>query len=97
MRSQFVTASRRNIRYRPLAFTEQGVSMLSGILHSVRAVEVNIAIMRAFVQMRQLLSTTKELTRKLEELENKLVAHDYQIEEIVEAIRQLMTPRKRTT
>jgi hypothetical protein len=66
--------------------------MLSGILHSRRAVEVNIAILRAFVRMRHLLSANRELALKLAELENKLIAHDGKIEEIVEAIRGLMNP-----
>jgi len=66
--------------------------MLSGVLHSRRAIDVNIAIMRAFVRMRQALSTNRHLAEKLKELENKLVAHDYQIGEIVEAIRGLMSP-----
>ena len=66
--------------------------MLSSVLHSERSVEVNIEIMRAFVRMRKVLSTNYELARKLEELENKLIAHDYQIEEVVNAIRAFMQP-----
>jgi hypothetical protein len=77
-------------RHTPNVFTEQGVAMLSGILRSDRAIEVNLAIMRAFVQMRQMLTSNARLARKLEELENKLIAHDYQIEEIIQAIRGLM-------
>jgi membrane-associated protease RseP (regulator of RpoE activity) len=95
IRSQTVTGSRRNLRYRPLAFTEQGVAMLAGILKSDRAVEVNIAIMRAFVRMRRLLLANHELAAKLDELENKLIAHDYRIGDIMKAIRKLMrTPDK---
>lgn len=60
-------------RYPPYAFTEQGVAMLSSVLHSKRAVRVNVEIMRAFVRLRELLSTHKDLARKLEELEKKLV------------------------
>jgi hypothetical protein len=74
----------------PYAFTQEGVSMLSGILHSERAVEVNIAIMRAFVRMGEILSANSKLAEKLRELENKLIAHDYQIEDILRAIRKLM-------
>ncbi len=82
-------------KYLPHAFTQEGVSMLSGILHSERAVEVNIAIMRAFIRMRQILSADSLLAEKLRELENKLIAHDYQIEDILKAIRKLMREPKR--
>ena len=77
-------------RHLPYAFTEQGVAMLSGVLHSDRAVEVNIAIMRVFVRMRHLLSSNQKLATKLQELENKLIAHDYQIEDVMKVIRRLM-------
>src|SRR6185312_5981152 len=77
LRSQIVTLEevRRGThrKYLPMAFTEQGVAMLSGLLRSDRAVEANIAIMRAFVRMREILSTNDRLARKLEELENKLM------------------------
>ena len=66
--------------------------MLSSVLRSKRAIQVNIAIMRAFVQLRQLLATNKELTEKLADLERKIGTHDEQIQAIFEAIRQLMTP-----
>jgi len=79
-------------RHPPYAFTEQGVAMLSGVLKSKRAVKVNIEIMRAFVRLRQLLSTHKELAQKLAELERRIGAHDEQIQMVFEAIRQLMTP-----
>jgi hypothetical protein len=79
-------------RYLPYAFTEQGVAMLSGILNSTRAVQVNIEIMRAFVRLRQMLSTHKELERKLITLEKK---YDEQFKVIFDAIRALMaTPEK---
>lgn len=77
-------------RYLPYAFTEQGVAMLSGVLTSPRAIRVNIAIMRAFVRLRQLLASHKELARKLEELERHLRDYDQKIEAIFSAIRQLM-------
>ena len=68
-RSQFVTLKRgQNPKYRPYAFTEQGVAMLSSVLQSERAVQVNIAIMRTFVRIRELLATHKDLTRKIEDL-----------------------------
>jgi hypothetical protein len=76
-------------RYAPLAFTEQGVAMLSSVLRSKRAVRVNIEIMRAFVNLRQLLATHKDLARKLEVLEQK---YDAQFKVVFDAIRQLMAP-----
>src|SRR6266699_3397149 len=94
--SQFVTSSRkhRGRRYRPYAFTEQGVAMLSSVLNSERAVKVNIAIMRAFVKLRQTLETNRELARKFSELEKRIGKHDQDITAIIEAIRQLMAPPK---
>jgi len=72
-RSQFVILKRgRNIKYRPYAFTEQGVAMLSSVLNSERAVKVNIAIMRAFVKLRETLETNRELARKFAELEKRV-------------------------
>jgi len=76
-------------RYYPYAFTEQGVAMLSSVLHSERAVHVNIEIMRAFVQLRQLLSSHADLARKLEALEKK---YDAQFKVVFDAIRELMEP-----
>jgi len=92
--SQFVTSSRkhRGQSYRPYAFTEQGVAMLSSVLNSERAVKVNIAIMRAFVKLRQTLETNRELARKFSELEKRVGKHDEEIDAILEAIRQLMAP-----
>ena len=69
--------------------------MLSSVLRSKRAVQVNIEIMRAFVRLREILSTHKELARKLEQLEKRIAEHDEQIGDIFEAIRQLMTPPDR--
>jgi hypothetical protein len=82
----------RYSKYLPFAFTEQGVAMLSSILNSERAIEVNIAIMRVFVRLREMMATHKELAFKLIELEERLEGHDEQIQNIFEAIRQLMTP-----
>ena len=79
-------------RANPYAFTEQGVAMLSSVLNSERAIQVNIAIMRAFVKLRQVLSTHKELAHKLNELERKIEKHDVDIQSIFGAIRQLMAP-----
>lgn len=89
LRSQFVTAEPRNIRHLPYAFTEQGVAMLSSVLRSERAVRVNIEIMRAFVHLRQLLSSHADLARKLEALEKR---YDAQFKVVFDAIRELMTP-----
>ena len=79
-------------RYSPYAFTEQGVAMLSSVINSRRAIEVNIEIMRTFVQLRRFLSTQAELKRKLVELDEHLRDHDQKIQTIFEAIRQLMSP-----
>jgi hypothetical protein len=96
--SQFVTSSRkhRGATYRPYAFTEQGVAMLSSVLNSARAVKVNIAIMRAFVKLRETLETNRELARKFAELERRVGKHDEKIEAILDAIRQLMAPSSKT-
>lgn len=74
----------------PYAFTEQGVAMLSSVLNSDRAIEVNIAIMRAFVKLREVLATHKDLARKLEEIERHLGKHDQEFRVVFDAIRQLM-------
>jgi len=79
-------------RYLPYAFTEQGVAMLSSVLRSGRAVQVNVAIMRAFVSLRRLLATSETLTRKFAELERKLEGHDKAIKSLFDAIRELMLP-----
>ncbi|MHB9111247.1 MAG: ORF6N domain-containing protein [Thermoleophilia bacterium] len=89
-RSQFVTLKRGlNIKYLPHAFTEQGVAMLSSVLRSQRAIQVNIEIMRAFVQMKQMLASYEDLARKVDALEKK---YDVQFSAVFDAIRQLMTP-----
>jgi hypothetical protein len=88
LRSQIVTSKSRGGRqYRPYAFTEQGVAMLSSVLHSERAIQVNIAIMRAFVQLREMIGSNKGLARRLNELEKK---YDSQFRVVFEAIRELM-------
>lgn len=91
-RSQIVTsnvAAKMGVRRRPYAFTEQGVAMLSSVLRSARAIQVNITIMRAFVQLREMLSTHKDLARKLAEMERR---YDKQFKVVFDAIRQLMMP-----
>lgn len=90
LRSQNVTLKRgQHSKYLPFAFTEQGVAMLSSVLNSQRAIDVNIEIMRAFVRLRQMLSAHKDLERKLATLENK---YDDQFKIVFEAIAELMTP-----
>ena len=79
-------------KYLPRVFTEQGVAMLSGVLRSACAVQANIAIMRAFVRMRQALETHKALARKLGELERKVGTHDEELKLIFDALKQLMAP-----
>src|SRR6266446_2449377 len=79
-------------RHFPYAFTEQGVAMLSSVLRSEQAIRVNVAIMRAFVRLRETLALHKELARKLTELEQKIEGHDTAIQSLFEAIRQLMAP-----
>lgn len=91
LRSQNVTSkSRGGRRYAPYAFTEHGALMLSSVLNSETAAEVGIIIVRAFVQLHEMLSTHKELAAKLEELERKASNHDQAIAGLIDAIRQLM-------
>jgi hypothetical protein len=96
LRSQIVTSKigRGGRRYRPYVFTEQGVAMLSSVLNSERAVQVNIAIMRAFVRLREMVGSNKELATKLEALEKK---YDGQFRVVFQAIRKLMQPPPSTT
>jgi hypothetical protein len=92
--AQVVTSSKkhRGLTYRPYAFTEQGVAMLSSVLRSERAVQVNIAIMRAFVQLRQMLATHADLARKFAALESK---SDKQFRVVFDAIRAMMMEKKK--
>lgn len=99
LRSQFATLKRgrgQHRKYRPYAFTEQGVAMLSSVLNSERAIEVNVEIMRAFVRLREMIASNKELARQLADLEKK---YDAQFRVVFDAIRELMappvTPRRR--
>jgi hypothetical protein len=93
LRSQIVTSSWGGRRYLPFVFTEQGVAMLSSVLKSDRAIQVNIAIMRPFVKVRELLATHRALAQRIDELEGKFRAHDAQIGEVFEAIRALLPVR----
>ena len=93
LRFQFGTLKRgQHSKYLPLVFTQEGVAMLSGVLRSPRAIQVNVAIMRAFVRLRETLSLHKELAHKLADLERKIENHDENIRTLFDAIRQLMTP-----
>jgi len=91
LRSHFATSSSRHggRRYLPHVFTEQGVAMLSSVLNSERAIQVNIAIMRAFVKLREMIASHKDLAKKLYDLEKK---YDAQFKVVFDAIRQLMAP-----
>ena len=100
MRSQIVTASRRNLRYPPLAFTEHGAIMAANVLNSRRAVEASVYVVRAFVRLRQVVATHRELSRRLDELERRVGSHDESIRGLIVAIRGLMerpleAPRER--
>jgi phage regulator Rha-like protein len=101
LRSQIVTLNSsqaegskrgKHIKYLPYAFTEQGVAMLSSVLNSERAIQVNILIMRAFTKLKEILLTHKDLAIKLEALERKYANHDKKIQDIFEAIRRLTQP-----
>ena len=89
-RCQFGTSNgdKMGLRYKPMAFTEQGVAMLSSVLRSKRAIHVNIQIVRAFTQLRQMLSTHEDLKRKIESIEKK---YDEQFQIVFEAIKQLLS------
>jgi uncharacterized protein (DUF342 family) len=89
--SQIVTSSKIKYSKRVRAFTEQGVAMLSSVLNSHRAIEVNIAIMRAFVHLRKMIASHKELAKKLKELEHHIKDHDKKIQAIFEAIQHLIS------
>ncbi|MFH1440753.1 MAG: ORF6N domain-containing protein [Candidatus Omnitrophota bacterium] len=93
-RSQFVTLKQgQNIKYLPHVFTEHGVAMLSSVLNSEKAIQVNILIMRAFTKLKEIILTHKDLAVKIEVLEKKYAEHDQTIKAIFEAIRQLLEPK----
>ena len=92
MRSQFATASKRNIRYLPWAFTEHGALMLASVLNSPVAVEASVRVVRTFVLMRTQLAANQELARNVADLEQRVGGHDEAIANLFEAIRQLVEP-----
>lgn len=92
LRSQFGTTSWGGTRYSPMAFTEQGVAMLSSVLSSATAISVNIQIIRVFTKMKEMLLTNKDILLKLEQLERKVTKHDESLQMIFEALKQLLTP-----
>jgi hypothetical protein len=82
----------RHAKYAPVAFTEQGVAMLSSVLRSARAVQVNVAIMRAFVRLRRLIEADARLSRRLKELERRMLEHDQRFVVVFDAIRRILEP-----
>jgi len=97
LRSQFATSKGKGgRRYLPYVFTEQGVAMLSSVLHSEQAIQVNVAIIRAFVWLRRAAPAYKELADKVAELENAVGKHDDAIKAIVQALQQMIVPQDGT-
>ncbi len=96
LRSQIATSSYGGRRYVPYAFTEQGVSMLSSVLNSERAIQVNIQIMRTFTKIKKIIRGRKQLALKLKQLESKVEKHDSEIQNIFNAIYKLMSPPERS-
>ena len=92
LKSQFATSSWGGRRKLPYVFTEHGAIMAASVLNSTRAIEISVHVVRAFVRLRELVSTHKELSQKLNQLERKVGAHDRAIAELINAIRQLMSP-----
>ena len=90
LRTQIATSNRGGTRYLPYAFTEQGVAMLSGILNSERAINMNIAIMRAFVEVRRVLLTQNDLKEQMKELKERIGGHDAQLNQIYDALENLL-------
>ena len=83
------------LRYAPYCFTEQGVTMLSCVLHSDQAIEMNIRIIRIFTRMRELILSHKDILAKLEKMEQQVVSHDIDIQQIFEVLKQLVSPQKK--
>lgn len=98
LRSQIVISktNRGGRRYAPLAFTEHGAIMAATVLNSEKAVQMSVFVVRAFVRLREMLATNWKLAGKLEELERRLDAHDDALQEIIDTIKELMTPPEKT-
>jgi hypothetical protein len=94
LKSQFATSKqgRGGRRFLPYAFTEHGAIMAATVLNSERAIKMSVFVVRAFVRLRELLATNRQLAAKLDELESRLETHDTRIQELIEAIRELMIP-----
>ena len=94
LKSQFVisSSSHGGLRHAPYAFTEQGVAMLSSILRSQVAIDVNIEIMRTFLKFRELASTNAQILKKVDDLEKRVTRHDGQLQQVFQAIRDLVQP-----
>lgn len=95
LRFHFGTSKRGGRRYLPYVFTQEGIAMLSGVLNSERAIQVNILIMRAFTKLREILISHKELAEKIDALEKKYAGHDETIKAILNAIKQLLNPKQK--
>jgi hypothetical protein len=97
LRSQFATSkkTRGGRRYTPHAFTEHGAIMAATVLNSKRAVQMSVFVVRAFVRLREMLATNRRLAGKIAELENRLDTHDSVIQDLIDAIKELMTPKVR--
>jgi phage regulator Rha-like protein len=96
LRSQIVTSSKKHggRRYPPYAFTEHGAIMAATVLNSKRAVEMSVFVVRAFVRMREMLAKNRQLAAKINELDRRLETHDTAIQDIIEAIKELMVPER---
>jgi phage regulator Rha-like protein len=96
LRLQFATSnkSRGGRRYPPYAFTEHGAIMAATVLNSKRAVQMSVFVVRAFVRLREMLATNRRLAGKINELENRLDTHDFAIQDLIDAIKKLMSPKE---
>ena len=92
MRSQIVTASKRNIRYMPFAFTEHGTLMAANVLNSMHAITMSVEIILAFIRVRRLTFSSKEVTKRVGALERGFQQHDEKLKTVFDVIRKLMAP-----
>jgi hypothetical protein len=92
LRSQNATSKRGGRRFLPYAFTEHGAIMAATVLNSERAIEMSVFVVRAFVRLRETIATNRQIAGKLEELESRLEKHDTAIQDIIDAIKELMSP-----